>query len=183
MSWIRGKQFCIHGVSVFWRGFILTLPWLGRSLSWQVGDGENVQFGIDPIIGILDSFTWPVGFREFLEDLDIVTLSQALNIILGSQYWYSTEDLCVIREWKLAWDSFTRNLELGGIRLHSRSDSLMWDFNKFDGTVSAKLVYESIVANSSSPTGCRVLKHIWSGTLPRKISCFIWLALTNKLLT
>ena len=89
----------------------------------------------------------------------------------------------MIGKWKLAWGSVTRNLEFSGIRLHSRPNSLMWAFNKFDGTISTKLVYESIVANSSPPTGNRVLKHIWSGTLLRKISCFIWLALTNKLLT
>ena len=148
-----------------------------------MGNGDNVHIGIDPIIGIPDSFTWPTGFREFLEDLDIITLSQARNILLGSQYWYSVEDLCVIGEWKLSWDTFTRSLEFGGIRLHSRSDSLMWAYNKFDGSVSTKLVYDNIVANSSPPTGSRVLKHIWSGTLPRKVSCFIWLALMNKLLT
>ena len=51
-----------------------------------MGNGEQVQIGIDPIIRILDTFSRPVGFLEFLEDLDIVSLSQARNILLGSQY-------------------------------------------------------------------------------------------------
>ena len=75
VSWLRGKHFGNRGVSVFWRGFLQTLPWLGRCLAWKVGNGEQVQIGIDPIIGIPDTFSWPDGFLEFLEDLDIVTLS------------------------------------------------------------------------------------------------------------
>ena len=33
-TWLRGKHFSFHGVFVFWKGFLLTLPWLGRSLAW-----------------------------------------------------------------------------------------------------------------------------------------------------
>ena len=98
-------------------------------------------------------------------------------------YWYTTEDLCVVGDWKLAWDTFTRSLEFGGIRLNSHSDCLIWAYNKFDGYVSAKLVYDSIVLSSSPSAGSRLLTLIWSGTLPKKICCFIWLALMNKLLT
>ena len=62
-----------------------------------MGNGNNVLIGIDPIIGISDSLTFPAGFREYLEDLDIVTLSQARNTLPGShKYWYMAEDLCVV---------------------------------------------------------------------------------------
>ena len=126
----------------------------------------------------------PTGFREFLEDLDIVSLSQAPNTLPGlHKYWYTIEDLCIAGDWKLAWDTFMRSLEIGGIRLNSLSNSLIWAYNKFDGSVSAKLVYDCIVHSSSPSVGSRLLTHIWTGSLPRKISCFIWLALMNKLLT
>ena len=84
VTWLSDKNFCFRGVSVIWKGFLLTLPWLGRSLAWQVGNENNVLLGIDPIISIPDSLTLPAGFREYLEDLDIATLSQARNILLGS---------------------------------------------------------------------------------------------------
>ena len=74
-------------------------------------------------------------------------------------------------------------LELGGLRLIAQSDSLIWAHNKQDGSVTANLVYDSIVQSSNPPVGSRLLALIWSGTLPRKISCFVWLALMNKLLT
>ena len=48
------------------------------------GNGNNVLIGIDPIIGISNSLMIPSGLREYLEDLDIVTLSQARNTLLGS---------------------------------------------------------------------------------------------------
>ena len=51
VAWLRGKNFNFRGVSVIWKGFLLTLPWLGRSLAWQVGNGHDVLVGIDPILG------------------------------------------------------------------------------------------------------------------------------------
>ena len=74
-NWLRGKCFNTRGVSVIWKGFLLTLPWLGRNLAWQVGNGNSVRIGIDPIIGSPALITFPADFRDFLEDLDIVTLS------------------------------------------------------------------------------------------------------------
>ena len=93
------------------------------------------------------------------------------------------EELCIAGDWKLIWDSFTRILELGGIRLNTQLDSMIWAYNKNDGSVSAKLVYDNIVCTYAPSAGNRLIKHIWTGALPRKISCFIWLALKNKLLT
>ena len=84
-----------------------------------MGNGNNVLIGIDPIIGISDSLTLPIGFREYLEDLDIVTLSHARNTLSGlHKYWYMDDNLCVVGDWNLAWDTFTRSLEIGGIRLN-----------------------------------------------------------------
>ena len=117
-------------------------------------------------------------------DLGITILSQARNILPGlHQYWYMAEDLCIAGEWKIAWDNYTRVLEYGRIRLNCQSDYLVWDHNKSDGSVSAKLVYDCIVQSSSSLTGKRLLALIWSGILPKKISCFVWLAMENKILT
>ena len=74
-SWLRGKEFLSCGVSPIWKGFLLTLPWLGRHLAWQVGNGNNVLLGIDPIVGVSNSLMIPPGLHEYLEDLDIVTLA------------------------------------------------------------------------------------------------------------
>ena len=93
------------------------------------------------------------------------------------------EDLCVTGDWKIIWDSFMQSLEIGGIRLNTLSNSLIWDFNKHDGAVTAKLVYDCIVHSFSPRDGSRLLSNLWTGSLPRKICCFIWFALQNKILT
>ena len=74
-SWLRGKKFLSRGVTAIWKGFLLTLPWLGRHLVWQVGNGKNVLLSIDSIVGVSDLLMIPPGLREYLEDLDIVTLA------------------------------------------------------------------------------------------------------------
>ena len=81
-----------------------------------MGNGKDVIIGIDPIIGASNSHSLPVGFPEILEDLDITTLSKACNTLPGlHHYWYMGEDLCIVGDWKIAWDSCTRGLEFGGI--------------------------------------------------------------------
>ena len=74
-AWLRGKKFLTRVVSAIWKWFLLSLPWLGRHLAWQVGNGKNILLGIDPIVGVSDSLMIPQGLREYLEDLDIVSLA------------------------------------------------------------------------------------------------------------
>ena len=126
VAWLRGKRFCTHGVSTIWRGFLQTLPWLGSHLAWQVGNGEDIMIGIDPIIGVASSLNLPDELRSFLEDLDINTLSRACNTLPDSQhYWYTAEELCIDVVWKVSSDAYTRGLDLCGIHLTTQSDSLV----------------------------------------------------------
>ena len=94
-----------------------------------------------------------------------------------------TEELCIDGAWKDAWDAYTRGLELWGICLSSQSDTLLWEFNKHDGSISAKLVYECIVNSVLPPSGSRLHTFLWSGMMSKKIGCFIWLVFRNKILT
>ena len=144
----------------------------------------DIQLGIDPIIGVQSYTELPFDFRDYLEDLGISTLSQAQNVLLGQHsYWYTTDDLNIAGDWKVLWEEFTSNLEGARIRLNSCSDRLVWDYNHVNGSVIANLIYDSIVYASSPPIGCPLLALVWSGIMPLKISCFIWLTLENKILT
>ena len=75
IDWLRYKRFSMHCVSTIWRGFLQTLPWMGNHLAWQVGDGENILLGVNPIVGAHTSYSIPEDMRLYLEDLDICTLS------------------------------------------------------------------------------------------------------------
>ena len=136
-AWLRGKKFLSCGVFAILKGFLLSLPWLGRHLAWQVGNGENVLLGIDPIVGVSDSLMIPQGLHEYLEDLDIVTLAQARNSLPNAhKYWFTADELCVSGVWKDAWNYFTRGLETCGLRLVDQLDALTWSYKRSDGTVS-----------------------------------------------
>ena len=75
IDWLRYKRFNSHCASPMWRVFLQTLPWMGNHLTWQVGDGENILLGVDPIVGSHSSFSLPEDLRSYLEDLNICTLS------------------------------------------------------------------------------------------------------------
>ena len=75
-------------VSVFWRGFIHTLPWIGPHLAWNVGRGTDILIGIDPVVGSHTGFFLPEDLRTYLQDLNINTLDQAQNTLHDAQnYW------------------------------------------------------------------------------------------------
>ena len=110
-DWLRGNDFNSRGVSLIWRDFLQSLPWLGRCLSWLVGNGNDIILGIDPIVGSQATYLLPLELREYLAVLDIVTLSQAHNTQPNAQhYWFTVEELNLAGDLKLAWDGLIRGL-------------------------------------------------------------------------
>ena len=101
MTWLRYKLFSVKGVSIIWNGFLNTLTWLGRFLSWQVGNGMNTLIGTDPLVGLDSQLFLPSDLRDYLEDYGITTLHHACNISHGSQgYWLAVDDLELGGDWK-----------------------------------------------------------------------------------
>ena len=149
-----------------------------------MGNGNDILVGIDPVISSSKSYLFPNGLRSYLEDLDIKTLAQAHNSLPDAHhYWYSAKDLLLDGEWKDISNTFIRNMVLNGIHLSADSDSLLWEFNKKDGKISVAKAYECIVNSHNPVLSSRLYTSFWSRLLPRKIGCFLWLVLKNKVLT
>ena len=149
-----------------------------------MGDGNDILISMDPVIGNPAAFHFPEDLRTYLEDLGIITLAQVHNSLLDAHhYWFTAEELYLEGDWKNIWNTFIRCLDLNGIRLTNTSDSLIWEFNKISGLISADKVYECIVNSYQPNLGSRLFSTLWSNLLPRKIGCFTWLVLKNKILT
>lgn len=48
--WIRNPKLASWNFSPMWRGFMKIFHWIKNDLIWQVGTGELIRVGIDPII-------------------------------------------------------------------------------------------------------------------------------------
>ena len=126
LSWIRTKKKFVSNVSVIWKGFISSITWLGRGLTWHAGNGESIRVGLDPIIGMGSSFSLPCDLRDYLEDYGIISLAQARNYSPDARtYWLTAEDLDLGGEWNLLWNSYVSGLEYGRIRLKPYPDSIL----------------------------------------------------------
>ena len=148
-DWLRCKQFSSRNVSVMWRGFLQVLPWMGNHLAWQVGSGENILLGIDPIVGSHSPFNLPEELRSYLKDLNIRTLSQAHNSLSNAQcYWFTADDLDLGGSFKSTWNAYIKGLTGAGIRLTNSPDKLAWIYNKNSGSMTAKNAYDCIVRSS-----------------------------------
>ena len=69
------------------------------------------------------------------------------------------------------------------MHLIDQMDALTWSYKKSNGSVSAKLTYDCIINASSPPSDNRLLTFVLNSNLPRKVCCFTWLVLKNRLLT
>ena len=115
-SWFRVRRFKIRNVLIIWRGFISTLPWIGKGLLWYVGNGSAIRLDTDPVVGLGSSFILLRDLRDYLEDYRIFSLAQARNHTpYASGYWFSAEELDLNGEWKTLWDKFVMGLEYGRI--------------------------------------------------------------------
>ena len=76
-DWFRGKHFAFRNSSIVWNGFIKTLPWIGRCLSWKVGNGLDVRIDADPIIGVSLCIFFDHGLISYLCDYVISSLQRA----------------------------------------------------------------------------------------------------------
>ena len=95
------KNFLLRCASIFWNGFIKTIPWLGKCLSWKVGNGHDIVIGSDLVIGSSSCLFFNQDFRSYLRDYGILTLQHAQNPFTDSQsYWITVDDLELGGEWR-----------------------------------------------------------------------------------
>ena len=156
---------------------------MGLHLAWQVGNGENILLGIDPIVGFRSSYSLPEDLRSYLEDLNVCSLAQARNTLSSRSYWYTLEDLDIGGSYSTIWNNYIESLIGAGIRLSNSSDDLVWTYKKNAGSITAKAVYDCIVFSHSPPAPSPAESSLWNRALPNKISCFIWLSIRNRILT
>ena len=169
---------------MIWKGFLHTISWMGSGLIWKVGNRRAIRLGLDPIVGQGSSFLLPFDLREYLEDYGICTLDQARNHTSCAQsYWLSAIDLDLQGEWKMLWDSYIAGMEYGRIRLSDPCDSLLWSYNHYVCSLSAAQGYECIASSLCSVGQPPVLDLLWDFNIPKKIVCFIWLTVRNRILT
>ena len=181
--WLREKRFVVQNASILWRGFVETLPWLGKGLIWNVGNGSLIRVGVDPMVGFGTDYILPVGLREYLEDFGIVTLNQARNITSSaSSYWYTAVDLDLCNDWKLLWERYIRGLEYGRIFLSDLNDTLLCSHSNFVGSLSAAKGYDNI-SSSCLESPDLSLEFLWHQRIPLKIICFTWLVIKGCILT
>ena len=103
----------------------------------------------------------------------LFSLAQAHNHTPDAKgYWFSADELDLIGEWKVVWDNSIRGLEYGHIGLSDQNDYLIWNHNKYTGPITAAEGYSCVISNNCSDLNDKVLKFLWTLSIPLKIKCF-----------
>ena len=64
----------LRNSSIVWNGFIKTLPWIGKCLSWKVENGLDVHIGVDLVIGVSPCIYFDPDLISYLGDYGIISL-------------------------------------------------------------------------------------------------------------
>ena len=56
IDWIRNPKNISRNSTPICRGFMKIYLWIGKDLTWKVGNGKDVMVGIDPILGLGENF-------------------------------------------------------------------------------------------------------------------------------
>ena len=52
VDWIRKEEHSVQNSLIIWNGFMRVLGWIYKSMCWKARNDEDVQIGINPIIGM-----------------------------------------------------------------------------------------------------------------------------------
>ena len=138
------------------------MPWIGKGILWKVGNGSDIRLGVDPVVGLGNSFILPHDLRLYLEYYGISTLDQVRNkTSFAADYWFTTEELDLCGEWKFLWEKYIRGLEYNRIRLNALNDSLLWSHSNYVGPITAAKGYDCISASSNSEDRNSVIDSLW----------------------
>lgn len=178
-----GSRFRGRG-SKIWRNLLSSLLIIRRSLCWEVGRGNMITIGTDPILGIGDRYLLS---RELIEAL------QARGIHVFKQLWVPSVEQS--DKWELVnvsdfpvdlmkeWSDYRLAVVGAGLHTLEKSDRLIWVKNPLLGNVMAKLAYDSLMEEPSDFQVTGIGSMVWNNKIPLRIGCFVWLAIQNKLLT
>ena len=122
--------------------------WVGEHPTWKVGNGRNVLFGIDPIIGLGNDFKLSSYITNYLAEIGYFTLAhirRPIRLNMDSSYWYTAKYLGLVQDQAFECEVYIKRLNYVGCRIFGEEDSLIWYANSMTGNITAKLTYQAIV--------------------------------------
>ena len=97
--------------------------------------------------------------------------------------WKSAISLGMLGAVAIEWDDLIVSMRAAGITICSNPDIFVWASNVHDGAVTASLAYDSLLKfhHSFQPQWWFMI--LWKKKVARKIKCFLWLTLQDKILS
>jgi len=148
---------------------------------------NKVIVGRVPYVGCAGNYVLSQELLTQLKSMNIHSLahisSKFVFVRSDSVDWLSSNELDLSGDLMTEWDIFILNLRKNGLSLSETRDRLVWSWNNMTGEVQAKLAYDSLVYKD-----CKISLNLWSLEIwkikvPMKISLFIWIAISNRILT
>jgi hypothetical protein len=139
--WIRSTTDRPNSGSIIWKHLSSFLPIILHWLSWNPGNGQQIEVGRDHILGLGSHAMLSAPLLAHLHRKNIFFLNQIASTYNGGlldDHWISAIELQLEGDLYSEWRSYTQSLMEAGIRLLNRPDDLLWTGGDQSGTLSAK---------------------------------------------
>ena len=127
--WIRSTPDCPNQGSLIWKQLSKTLPIILQWISWNPGNGQQIEVGRDYILGLGSRALLSAPLLTHLHSRNLFYLYQFISPINGGllgNHWLSGEELQLKADLHNEWSGYTQLLMAAGICLQDRPDFLMW---------------------------------------------------------
>jgi len=178
VTWLKKHTLVFKIASLVWRNLMTTLPIIKRWLTWKVGSGQRILLGMDPFVGGGSFYKLSDNIVSSLHSNGKFTLAH-INKEAFCSNWLTGQDLNLAGKEALEWSCFLSGLEQNAISLANKPDRLVWSWNKEDGMIKVKKVYDALVNHELYDEQKWWFSLIWKVKVPLKQIYFVRLCLKN----
>lgn len=152
----------------------------------MVGNGYQIKLGMDRIIGVNSTGLLSTETLQLLHDRGLFYLNQVHICHTNDRrdaHWLTARALHLSGTVGVEWQSYTNGLTHVGIVLNEYLDTMVWENEGVDGTVSTVEAYTYYVEMNRHQPSQWWHSPLWQWEVQVKIKLFIWLGINNCLMT
>jgi len=149
-----------------------------------VGSGSSVRVDIHNFVGGDSSYCLSDQLIHILHSKGYYTLDHIRSYSPErGHYWLGSTFFGLQEPMRSEWEAYLQALNKMGVILSTQEDTILWNLNKVDGMVIAKLAFDHLCVHTYGTTSRWRASGIWSWHIPLNLKCFIWLVFHNRTLS
>lgn len=138
MEWYNNGMKSKKKGSRIWISFMKVKKWIKENLLWEIGIGLVIRVGIDPILGICDSYTLSKSIIKHLHGIGVTFIKHIVELTKHAEpftKWKESVALNIDNTDVTIWNRYLNQLKWVRIMIGIEDDSLRWNGTLIHGEI------------------------------------------------